>query len=122
MNDFVTFWKVLKDAQTSEVMLKCTDRAQQLILQNAMAEKYGKIQRTQQNTLKQTIRITWRRQKEMQFSKCCKFQSTLIIQRRNKAYPNKISKINQFVVELDLEPNCKRFSKCAIRENLQLKT
>ena len=103
-------------------MLKCTDKSQQSILQNAMAEKYGKIQRTQQNTLKQTIRITWRRQGEMHFSKRCKFQSTLIIQRRNKTYLNKISKSNQLVVELDLEPNCKRFSKGAIWENLQIKT
>ena len=103
-------------------MLKCTDKSQQSILQNAMAEKYGKIQRTQQNTLKQTIRITWRRQKEMHFSKRCKFQSTLIIQRRNKTYLNKISKSNQMVVELDLEPSCKRFSKSAIWENIQTKT
>ena len=87
-----------------------------------MAEKYGKIQRTQENTFKQTIGINWRRQKETNFSKCCKFQSTLIIQRRNKTYLNKISKSNQMVVELDLEPNCKRFSKSAIWENLQIKT
>ena len=87
-----------------------------------MAEKYGKIQKTQENTFKQTIGINWRRQKETNFSKCCKFQSTLIIQRRNKAYPNKISEINQFVVESDLEPNCKRSSKSAIRVNLQLKS
>ena len=32
-----------------------------------MAEKYGKIRRTQQNTLKQTVGITWRRQKRIEF-------------------------------------------------------
>ena len=58
----------------------------------------------------------------MKFSKCCEFQSTLILQRRIKAYPNKISKISQFVVKSDLEPKCKRFSKSATRENLQFET
>ena len=60
--------------------------------------------------------------KRMNFSNCCKFQSTPATQKRNKAYPNTISKINQVVFKSVLEPNCKRLSKSAIRENLQFKT
>ena len=114
--------KRLEDAKTLEIKVACIDRVHKPILDYLMPKKYGTIQEQTTLRLKLFTEKTPYGQKRNaveQFLPISVHSDKTTTKR--STFQQKNSKFNHFAAKSLLEPNCKRFSKSAIRENFSRK-